>query len=461
MSIDPDLVKSLREREEKLFEELHPRSAELSAGAGEDLLSSVPMNWMTRWPGSFPVYFSSATGAEVSDVDGIDYVDLCLGDTGAMCGHSPPAAVAAIAAQAARGITTMLPSEDAGAVGALMSARFGLNHWQFTVSATDANRFVVRLCRQVTERPKILVFNHCYHGSVDETVVALADDGAAIPRYGSVGPPVDPALTTRVVEFNDVAALERELGNGDVACVLAEPALTNIGIVLPDPGFHAELRRICTETGTLLVIDETHTLSCGPGGYTAAHGLEPDAMTMGKPIAGGIPTGAYGLSDELAARVLERTAWDAADVGGVGGTLAGNALQLAAVRATLGEVLTAEAYERMIGLAERYEAGVNEAIERHGLGWSAIRLGCRVEYMFSPRPPRNGAEAAAVIGGRLDELMHLYMLNRGILFTPFHMMALISPATTTEHVDRHTAAFDAIAAELAGSRTEPIAEPAG
>ena len=224
-------------------------------------------------------------------------------------------------------------------------------------------------------------------------MVKIGADGEAVPRYGSIGPPVDPILTTRVVEINDLEALERELANEDVACVLIEPALTNIGIVLPDPGYHEELRRLATEHGTLLIIDETHTLSCGPGGYTGAYGLEPDAISMGKPIAGGIPTGAYGLSDELAARVLDVTVWDAADVGGVGGTLAGNALQLAAVRATLGEVLTAEAYERMIGLAERYEAGVNDAIERHGLPWSAVRLGCRVEYMFSPDPPRNGAEA--------------------------------------------------------------------
>jgi len=281
-------------------------------------------------------------------------------------------------------------------------------------------------------------------------VVKIGAEGEAVPRYGSIGPPVPPSETTRVVEFNDLEALERELSHGDVACVLAEPALTNIGIVLPDPGYHEELRRICTETGTLLVIDETHTLSCGPGGYTGEHGLQPDAMTMGKPIAGGIPTGAYGLSDELAERVLEGTVWDAADVGGVGGTLAGNALQLAAVRATLGEVLNEEAYARMIALAERYEAGVNEAIERHGLDWSAVRLGCRVEYMFSAEPPHDGGEAAEVIGGPLDELMHLYMLNEGILFTPFHMMALMSPATTEEQVDRHTEAFDRIAAELAG-----------
>ncbi len=449
-SPSPERIAELLEREQAEFERLHPRSGELHQRSEEDLLSGVPMNWMTRWPGSFPVYVREARGAEVVDIDGISYADLCLGDTGAMCGHSPEATTAAIGRQLGRGITTMLPAEHAAEVGELMATRFGLRHWQFTVSATDANRFVIRLCRQVTGRPKILVHNHCYHGSADETVVELGDDGlTAVPRYGNIGPPVDPAQTTRVVEINDLEGLERELAAGDVACVLVEPALTNIGIVLPDPGYHEELRRLCTEQGALLVIDETHTLSCGPGGYTAAHGLEPDAMTMGKPIAGGIPTGAYGLSDELAARVIERTVWDAADVGGVGGTLAGNALQLAAVRATLGEVLTEEAYERMIALAERYEAGVREGIERHGLNWSVVRLGCRVEYMFSAEPPRNGAEAAEVIGGPLDELMHLAMLNRGILFTPFHMMALICPATTEAQVDRHTEAFNELAAELA------------
>ena len=449
-NVSDERVSELLSREEERFEAAHPRSREIHEQAAEDLLSGVPMNWMTRWPGCFPVYVREALGAEVTDVDGNTYVDLCLGDTGAMCGHSPAATVAAIESQLRRGVTTMLPSEDAGAVGEMMASRFGLRHWQFTVSATDANRFLVRLSRQVSGRPKILVHNHCYHGSVDETVVKIGPNGEAAPRYGSVGPPVDPIETTRVVEINDLEALERELAHEDVACILIEPALTNIGIVLPDPGYHEEVRRLATKYGTLLIIDETHTLSCGPGGYSGAYGLEPDAISMGKPIAGGIPTGAYGLSDDLARRVLDVTIWDAADVGGVGGTLAGNALQLAAVRATLGEVLSADAYERMISLAQRYEAGVNESIERHGLGWSAVRLGCRVEYMFSPEPPQNGAEANEVIGGPLDELMHLYMLNEGILFTPFHMMALICPATTADQVDAHTAAFDRIAAELVG-----------
>jgi glutamate-1-semialdehyde 2,1-aminomutase len=449
--ISSETIEALVEREAALFEESHPRSREIHEAASGDLLSGVPMNWMTRWPGRFPVYVTEARGSEVTDVDGNSYVDLCLGDTGAMCGHSPEPTIAAIREQSERGITTMLPSRIAGEVGELMAGRFGLRNWQFTVSATDANRFVVRLCREVTGRPKILVFNHCYHGSVDETVVSIGPGGVAVPRYGSVGPPVDPAETTRVVEFNDLEALERELAEGDVACVLCEPALTNIGIVLPDPGFHEALRSLTRKHGTLLVIDETHTLSCGIGGYSREHQLDPDALTMGKPIAGGIPTGAYGLSDEFAALVLDRTAWDAADVGGVGGTLAGNALQLAAVRATLGEVLTAEAYDRMIGLAERYEAGVADAIADHCLGWSTVRLGCRVEYMFSATPPHDGGEAAAVIGGPLDGLMHLYMLNRGILFTPFHMMALISPATTAEQVDVHTEHFGEIAAELAAA----------
>ncbi len=450
--MNPERVEELFAREQERFERTHPRSREIHAEAEETLLSGVPMNWMTRWPGSFPVFIERAEGAAVTDVDGNAYVDLCLGDTGAMTGHSPAATVAAASAQMQRGITTMLPSADAAAVGAIMRERFGLPHWQFTLSATDANRFVVRLAREITGRPKIMVHNHCYHGSVDETVCMLdPDTGEVVPRVGAVGPPVDPKLTTRVVEFNDVEALERELAHEDVACLLVEPALTNIGIVLPDEGYLEAMRELTRRYGTLLVIDETHTLCCGPGGYTEAYGLEPDVMTMGKPIGGGIPTGAYGFTDAVAEKVLEGTVWEAADVGGIGGTLAGNALSLAAVRATLSEVLTAEAYERMIALAARYEEGVAAAIERHSLPWTVTRLGCRVEYMFQPEAPRSGAEASAAISANeaLDSLMHLYMLNRGLLFTPFHMMALMSPATTEADVDAHTEAFEEAAAELA------------
>jgi glutamate-1-semialdehyde 2,1-aminomutase len=408
------------------------------------------MPWMIRWAGGFPVFAADAEGARFRDVDGHEYVDFCLGDTAAMTGHSPAPTVRAVTEQVGRGITLRLPSEDALWVGRELARRFGLPRWQFALTATDANRFAIRLARELTGRPKILVFNWCYHGSVDETFATLAG-GSVVSRHGNVGPPVTLAETTRVVEWNDAEALERELGHADVACVLAEPALTNIGIVLPEPGFHDALREVTRRTGTLLVVDETHTLCAGPGGYTAAHGLEPDMLTVGKAIAAGIPAAAYGFSEEIASRLEALLPRDErADVGGIGGTVAANVLSLAAMRATLAEVLTAEAFERMISLGERFEAGVAGAIERHGLPWHVTRLGCRVEYLFRAERPRNGSEAAAGGDPELDRLVHLYALNRGILLTPFHNMALMSPATAEADVDLHTNVFDEAARELAG-----------
>ena len=440
---------ALLARELERFEREHPRSRELALEARESLLSGVPMPWMVRWPGGFPVFADEAHGARFRDVDGHEYVDFCLGDTAAMTGHSPEPTVRALAEQGARGITLMLPSEDALWVGRELTRRFGLARWQFALTATDANRFAIRLARQLTRRTKILVFNWCYHGSVDETFVAL-DGGEVIAREGNVGAPVPLAETTRVVEWNDGDALRRELAHGDVACVLAEPALTNIGIVLPEPGFHDALREATRETGTLLIIDETHTICAGAGGYTAAYGLEPDVLTIGKPIAGGVPAAAYGFSAEVADRLEALLPDDeTADVGGIGGTVAANVLSLAVTRATLAEVLTDEAFERMIALGERFEAGVADVIERHRLPWHVTRLGCRVEYLFRAERPRNGSEAAAGGNPELDRLIHLYALNRGILLTPFHNMALMSPATTEADVDLHTRVFDEAAAELA------------
>ncbi|HSL64292.1 MAG TPA: aspartate aminotransferase family protein [Gaiellaceae bacterium] len=442
-----DLTRLLAD-ERARFEREHPRSRELAERARRSLLAGVPMHWMVRWPGGFPVFAADAGGARFRDVDGHEYVDFCLGDTGAMTGHSPEPTVRAVRQQVARGITLMLPSEDALWVGEELTRRFGLPRWQFALTATDANRFAIRLARAVTGRPRILVFNWCYHGTVDETVATLRDD-AVVPRDGSLGPPVPPADTTRVVEWNDVDALGRELAHGDVACVLAEPALTNVGIVPPEQGFHDALRQLTRRHGTLLVIDETHTICAGPGGYTAAHGLEPDLLTSGKPIAGGIPAAAYGFSAEVARRVEAAIAEEVSDVGGVGGTLAANVLSLAAMRATLGEVLTDEAYGRMIALGERFEAGVAGVIERRGLPWHVTRIGCRVEYLFRRERPRTGSEAAAGGDAELDRLAHLWALNRGILLTPFHNMALMCPATTAEDVDRHTAVLDELAASLA------------
>lgn len=438
--IDRGRLAARQAEEQRRFEESHPASRALFERAKGSLLEGVPMHWMVKWAGGFPLFVREGQGAHFTDVDGHRYLDLCLGDTGAMTGHAPPVTVAAVARQAARGFTFMLPSEDHLWVAEELGRRFGLRYWQFAMTATDANRFAIRLARMLTGRPKILVHNWCYHGTVDETFATLAD-GRVRARAGNVGPPVDPALTTRVVEFNDVAALERELAQGDVACVLAEPAMTNIGIIHPDPGYHDALRALTRRHGALLVIDETHTICAGPGGYTRAHGLDPDLLTLGKPIGGGVPCAVYGFSEAVAERLRGKIALADSDTGGIGGTLAGNALALAAMRATLEEVLTEEAYRRTVPLAERWQAGVEGVIREFGLPWIVKRLGCRAEYWFRPTPPRNGAEAAATADLELDRYMHLFALNRGILLTPFHNMALIAPATTEADIDRHTAVF--------------------
>src|SRR3954452_21517261 len=444
--LDRGRLEALLESEERRFVESHRGSQRLFERGETTLLAGVPMPWMTEWAGPFPVFAAEAEGARFTDENNTESDDLCRGHAGAIPGHSPPATVAAVAERAAEGITLMLPTEDSSWVAAELGRRFGLPRWQFALTATDANRFALRLARAITGRPKVLVYAWCYHGTVDESF-AIEVEGETRSRPDNIGPPVDPSVTTRSVEWNDVEALQRALEPGDVACVLAEPAMTNAGIVLPDPGYHEALRELTRETGSLLIIDETHTFCAGPGGYTAAHGLEPDLLTIGKAIAGGIPAAAYGFSDAVADAV-ERTVTDeVADVGGIGGTLAANVLSLAAARATLAEVLTDAAFERMIALGERFEAGVAGVIERHGLPWHVTRLGCRVEYLFRPEPPRTGSEAAAGGDALLDRLIHLYALNRGILLTPFHNMALMSPATSDADVDRHTDVFEEAAAE--------------
>ncbi|MGZ5127970.1 MAG: aspartate aminotransferase family protein [Actinomycetota bacterium] len=450
-TIDRSRLHDLNERERQTFRERHPGSRELAEAAKASLLFGVPMNWMTRWSGDHPVFVERADGAHFWDVDGNEYVDLCLGDTGGMAGHAPKVSVDAIAQQAAKGITLMLPTEDAAWVGAEMTRRFGVPYWSFTLTATDANRFVIRWAREITGRSKIVVHNWCYHGSVDETIATLDERGLVIEREGNTGKPVPLELTTRVVEINDLEGLEKTLAYGDVAACLFEPALTNIGIVLPDEDYHRKVRELCTRHGTLLIIDETHTISAGPGGCTKAWGLEPDFVTIGKTLGAGIPSAAYGVSQAMADRIYAEVDWLNADVGGTGGTLAGNALSLAAMRATLGEVLTDEAFERMIALGERFEQGVQEVIDTRGLPFHVTRLGCRVEYLFRPDRARNGTEAAAAQDDELDPFIHLYLLNRGILMTPFHNMALMSPATSAEDVDRHTEVFAQAADELIGA----------
>lgn len=446
--IDRHRLDTLRRDEEERFVALHPRSAELAERARGSLLAGVPMPWMTRWPGSFPVFVEQATGARFTDVDGLEYVDLCLGDTGAMTGHALPEVAAVVAERARTGITTMLPSPDAAWVGEELTRRFSLPRWQFAMTATDANRFALRFARHLTGRPKVCVMDWCYHGTVDETLAVL-DHGRVVPRPGALGPQVDVALTTAVVPFNDAAALEQALATGEIAAVLMEPALTNIGIVLPEPGYLDAVRALTRKHGALLIIDETHTLCAGPGGCTAAWSLEPDMVVVGKPIGGGIPAAAYGMTLALAEQLDGPMLGHDIDVAGVGGTLTGSALALAAVRATLSHALRAEDFAVAIPLAERFTAGVAGVIEEAGLPWHVQRLGCRAEYWFCP-PPRTGAEAAAAVDEDLDAFLHLWSFNRGILLAPFHNMALFSPHHSEADVDRHTEVFAEAVSALVG-----------
>ena len=438
--IDRQKLESALKSEEQLFCDIHPKSMHLAQSAKTALLSGVPMPWMTRWPGSFPLHVQRAHGARFIDVDDIEYVDFCLGDTGAMTGHALHAVAQAVTQQAQLGLTTMLPTSDAQWVAQNLAQRFGVSKWQFAISATDANRFVLRFARMLTGRPKIVVHDWCYHGSVDETLVIRDANGNTISRPGAIGPQVDPALTTRVVPFNDLVELERVLAIGDVACVLIEPALTNIGIVLPQDGYIQGVRNITRKYDVLLVIDETHTICAGPGGCTKLWNIDPDFVVIGKTIGGGIPVGAYGMTSEIALRLEVAMTGHDVDVSGVGGTLSGSALAMSAMRATLSNALTQEDFNQTIPLATRWTQGVEQACAKRSLDWHVQQLGCRAEYWFCT-PPVDGAQAAAAVDPMLEAFLHLFCLNRGVLLAPFHNMALMSPFHSAADVDKHTEVF--------------------
>ena len=441
---------ALRKIEDQRFLETHKKSGELFAIAKDSMPNGVPMSWMSKWPGAYPVFVAEAKGASFVDVDGNTYIDFCLGDTGSMTGHSPEATVAAIREQVGRGLSVMLPTKDAADVSTELTKRFGVPLWQFTVSATDANRHVIRYSRLITKKSKIIVIDRCYHGSVDETFATLDASGKTVSREGNIGAPIELDKTTRVVPFNDLDAMKKALQQNDVAAILMEPAMTNVGIVLPVEGYLKAVEKLAREFGAKLIIDETHTISVGPGGMTAQLGLQPDFLTIGKAIGGGFPTGAFGMSAEIAKEIKSQVELEVIDTGGVGGTLAANALSLAAMRATLTKVLTEENFEKMIKLGTRWADGVEKVIEKYKLPWSVNRLGARAEYMFSAKSPTTGREAADAGDFELEQYIHLRMLNDGFLITPFHNMALISPDTTAADVDAHTLAFDKMCGELIG-----------
>ena len=441
-------LKALFEAEVERFERANPASHERHQVALGPMMGGVPMSWMAKWPGGFPVYVADAKGSRFTDIDGHDYVDFCLGDTGAMVGHSPDASVAAIIEQVQKGITFMLPTEHAIVAAQTLADRFGVPKWQFTLTATDANRHILRYARHVTGRSKIVVHDYCYHGTVDETFANLDDAGQTVSRQNNIGPQVDPAETTIVVPFNDLAAAEAAFASGDVAAMLIEPAMTNIGIVLPLAGYLEGLRDLTKKYGVILIHDETHTLSEGPGGMTARRGLHPDAVVLGKTIGAGIPAGAFGMSAELTERVANSLHLEHIDVGGVGGTLAGNALSMAAVAATLTRVLTPEAFDQMEALCTIWTHDVQDILDRYDVPWQVSQLGARAEYSFRETAPTTGREAADADDFELQQYLHLHALNRGILMTPFHNMALMSPAHTLEDVKRHTAHFEEAVSSL-------------
>jgi glutamate-1-semialdehyde 2,1-aminomutase len=440
-------VTAMLAREKGHFTQRNPKSKALSLTTSQNWLRGVPMHWMVDWDTPFPLFVEKAQGVDLVDADGNTYIDFCLGDTGAMFGHSPRHVVEALCTHAHTGLSTMLPSSDAAEVGQLLMDRFGLSHWQVTATASDANRAVLRWARAITGRKKILIFNHAYHGCVDDTFVT-ADDGQISVVAGLVGEPRDLTAHTKVIEFNDKAALQAALREGDVACVLAEPVMTNVGMVLPQHGFLEYLRAETAATGTLLIFDETHTLSSGPGGYAREVGIVPDGLVFGKPIAGGIPAAAYGFSTAVAACISDYLAMRGPGRSGIGTTLSGSKIQMALMKAVLTHYFTTEAFAPLLTHARRLEQGIADVSIKYGLNWHVTRVGARVEFMCSGKPPNTGFEASKVIHQPLDVAIHHFLLNRGVMITPFHNMMLICPATTIRHIEMLVSTLDHCVAEL-------------
>ena len=440
-------MEALRTAEAARYEAARPRTRQALARGADAYFDGVPMHWMKDWPMPFPMLVAKAQGARIEDVDGHRLDDFCLGDTGSMFGHSPKPVAKAIRAQAGRGLTYMLPSEAALEAGHLLTERFGPMRWQIATTATDANRFALRVARAVTGRPKVLVFNGCYHGTLDDTMVEL-QDGQTAARAGLVGQVADLTKTAVVCEFNDLAAVEAALATGEVAAILTEPVMTNSCMVLPDAGFHDGLRTLTRRHGALLIIDETHTISSGLGGYTRVHSLSPDMFVVGKCVAGGMPTAVWGMTEVVAARFAAYNAQRPAGHSGMGTTLSANPMQFACLAATLSDVMTEKAYARMEKGAARLSRGLRRAIEKHGAPWHVVRVGARVEFICAPGPLKNGAEAAQAHAPALEAAIHLALVNRGCLIAPFHNMMLVSPATTKAQIDHLIAAFNEILSEL-------------
>jgi glutamate-1-semialdehyde 2,1-aminomutase len=445
--IAKDRLEKLAQREAKRYAAARPKAKAALAKGADAYLGGVPLHWMTDWPMPHLPLVARAKGARLTDIDGYEIDDFCLGDTGSMFGHSPAPVAKAIRAQAPRGLTYMLPTEDALEAGRLLQEVFGPFRWQIATTATDANRFAIRVARAITGRPKILVFNGCYHGTVDDVMVELSGSKTQ-NRQGLMGQVADLTLGATAVEFNDLAAVESALKTGEIAAILTEPVMTNSCMVLPDAGFHDGLRLLSRRYGALLIIDETHTISSGLGGYTAVHSLSPDMFVVGKCVAGGMPTAVWGMTDEIAQRYEEANAARPSGHSGMGTTLSANPMQFACLKATLGEVMTAKNYAHMEKLAERLSHGLAAVVARHKAPWHVVRVGARVEFICAPGPLKNGTEAVHAHQPQVEAALHTALLNRGSLIAPFHNMMLVSPATKKRQVDRLITAFNDVLTEL-------------
>jgi glutamate-1-semialdehyde 2,1-aminomutase len=453
--IDSKALQAVEVRERATFTATHTESARLAQASAAHWLNGVPMHWMRDWSTPHPLFVRRAQGVEVEDVDGNTYVDFCFGDTGAMFGHSPPAIARALAETGAAGITSMLPAERVARVGEKLAAMFGLPFWQMTQTATDANRAALRWARAVTGRARILVFDGCYHGTVEETLVRALPEKAATggtrARAGLIGMNHDVAATTDAAPFNDLAAVEKVLRRGRTAALIAEPVMTNIGMVLPEPGFLAAVRELTRRHGALLIIDETHTLSSARGGYSQAQKLDPDLWVCGKAIAGGMPCAVFGFTADVEAGMRRVQTERAGGHSGMGTTLSANALALACLEASLDELMTPANYSAMQHCAVYLSEGLGHVFATESLDWHVSRVGGRLEFGFGP-VPRDGAQSERQAWPDLEHAIHLYLLNRGLLLTPFHNMVLCSPVTTTAHADRLLAYLHDFLRETGASR---------
>jgi glutamate-1-semialdehyde aminotransferase len=449
--IDRRRLAALRVAEDREFERRTNRSCTLRKQAGSHLPLGVPMSWMFGLYRTPPIYIDRGNGACFTDVDGNDYLDFNLCDLSMTIGYGNEAVAAALAGQARRGAQYLLPTEDAIAVGKILSDQTGLPYWQFTLSASGSNTEVIRIARFMTKRSRIIIFGGHYHGHIEETLVR-EDGGGTAPDTDGLSP--RSASHTAIVPFNDLQALERTLAAGDVALVLTEPVLTNCNLVMPDPDFHRGVRELTHRYGALLCIDEAHTFQFAFGGLVNAWRMTPDFIVLGKGFGSGVAFGLYGMSDEVTRCFIQHIDVDIGPRGiATGGTTYASALALAVARTVLEKVLTAQSYERVKTLGARLADGLDAKFAKRQLPWKAFRCGPRSGYCLDPELPRTGSDGVRSLDYELIDARRVFMANRGI----WDAVASAGPQASMSHADRDIDTYVAAAGEF----LDQIIDPSG